>query len=650
MSDLKETDNKVLQEWKKRQDDVDKLIVKLQKTLYERLLKNVPEFQDAFAVLSEDRDKKFRDAISVLGSKKKEKDVTGLSEEVKQYEAYAKRYIGIAEQFSEKVENLENKKDRSLKQRRKDRLTVLIGETKNLASETLAGLDEKMAITDTGIISFVEGLVGQSRTQIIQALQVASEALKVEQGKAVSGSGTEEQNAEIAKLQARIVVLQDALRDASKGDNGTLPIEKKNITSTKDTAAKPEGKSNKATDQVKVWEKTGKLMGDAKKLTLDILDSFDGIDEGTKKIIGSAFSVAETTATLIASITGLSTASIVSTTAVAATSSATIQGLETASVILKVISAALMVAQALANLITGFITNDKSANKGIEEKQKQVDALKKSYEKLEEEIEGAYGYDAAGKIEEQNENLQAQQVLIKEQMSLENDKKKTDKGKMKGYQDQLDANEKQIKANEKAALDAVFGADLESAIDDFATAYLAVWDDAEGKVHAQQDVVKNMIKGIIKELIKSGVAEKVAKLRETIAEAMKTDGISESEKAVIEAQAQEITDQMDRDTAMMGEYLKEDDPEREASKKGFGAITQESANELNGKFTTIQEHTAQIKNSITTLILNSGGMLKHLAGIESNTSHCLRLESIQSDMNAVKTGIGIMTTKGVKML
>jgi hypothetical protein len=40
-------------------------------------------------------------------------------------------------------------------------------------------------------------------------------------------------------------------------------------------------------------------------------------------------------------------------------------------------------------------------------------------------------------------------------------------------------------------------------------------------------------------------------------------------------------------------------------------------------------------------------MLNHLAGIESNTKYCERLEGIESDMRAVKLGIEGIRDRGI---
>jgi hypothetical protein len=102
---------------------------------------------------------------------------------------------------------------------------------------------------------------------------------------------------------------------------------------------------------------------------------------------------------------------------------------------------------------------------------------------------------------------------------------------------------------------------------------------------------------------------------------------------------------------------------REASQKGFASMSQDSANELNGRFTVIQGHTyqmneslklmsplieyaASISSNMAILKVDSAAALRHLSGIETNTA---RLQAIESDMRAVKTGIDDINLKGIKI-
>lgn len=102
---------------------------------------------------------------------------------------------------------------------------------------------------------------------------------------------------------------------------------------------------------------------------------------------------------------------------------------------------------------------------------------------------------------------------------------------------------------------------------------------------------------------------------------------------------------------------------RQASQKGLASMSQDTGNELNGRFTVIQSHTYQmaeslklmsplteaassISSNMAVMVQNNAAALRHLSGIETNTA---RLQAIESDMRAVKTGIDDINLKGIKI-
>ena len=73
-------------------------------------------------------------------------------------------------------------------------------------------------------------------------------------------------------------------------------------------------------------------------------------------------------------------------------------------------------------------------------------------------------------------------------------------------------------------------------------------------------------------------------------------------------------------------------------------MSQDTADELNARFTAMQALMYGINESVKTLIENSATSLRYLAGIESNTA---RLERIELDMGSVKAGIDTINAKGI---
>lgn len=97
--------------------------------------------------------------------------------------------------------------------------------------------------------------------------------------------------------------------------------------------------------------------------------------------------------------------------------------------------------------------------------------------------------------------------------------------------------------------------------------------------------------------------------------------------------------------------------QRQAVEKGFGRMSQDSADELNGQFRLQTQLSAEIKNAVLqtanfiremheSMQSNAAQQLRHLAGIEANT---YKLNKMETDLAGVKRGIDELTTKGIKM-
>ena len=156
--------------------------------------------------------------------------------------------------------------------------------------------------------------------------------------------------------------------------------------------------------------------------------------------------------------------------------------------------------------------HDKKHEKNIKKIQEQIDVLEKSYDVLADNISRAYSNDAANLIEDQNELLEQQKVLINSQIKEEEAKKKTDSNRINEWKEQLDEIDKTIAENKEAAVDAIFGEDLKSAIDNFASAYVEAWGAGEDKAKSAKDMVKQMIKNMITESIKAAASDPMGRV------------------------------------------------------------------------------------------------------------------------------------------
>lgn len=255
---------------------------------------------------------------------------------------------------------------------------------------------------------------------------------------------------------------------------------------------------------------------------------------------------------------------------------------------------------AVSSLISSFSKlHDKKHEKKIQKLAEQIETLEKSYEVLGEKIEDAYSNDASKLIEDQNKLLEQQKVLIQNQIKEEESKKKTDNNRIKEWKAQLEDINKTINDNKEAAKDAIFGSDLKSAIDDFASAYVEAWSAGEDKAKSAKELAKGMIKSMVVEAIKAASSEPMAKLRETLLSFWSDGIISAWEQDHIEKMVGSIQKDLDAKFGWADSIIGGDSTySQEASSKGFEAMSQDTAEELNGRFTALQVSNEEIKNQM----------------------------------------------------
>ena len=248
--------------------------------------------------------------------------------------------------------------------------------------------------------------------------------------------------------------------------------------------------------------------------------------------------------------------------------------------------------------------HDKKNEKRIQELQDQIDLLTSSYEKLGREVDKAYSKDASELIEQQNKLLEQQKVLIQNQIKEEQDKKKTDDERIKEWQQQIEDINEQLEDNKEAAIDAVFGEDLQSAIENFASSYVDAWSQGEDKATSARDTVKKMMQQMVTESIKAAMqgSKSMEEIRSKLQEFYADNVLSGWEQDYIYNMAEELQKELDKQFGWADDLFKDSSYEQQsASSRGFETMSQDTADELNGRFTALYEVGLQILQNISVL-------------------------------------------------
>lgn len=297
--------------------------------------------------------------------------------------------------------------------------------------------------------------------------------------------------------------------------------------------------------------------------------------------------------------------------------------------------AAIGVVTSLATSIAQI--HDKKNEKNIQELQEQIDLLSRSYDKLGKEAEKAFSTDASNLIEQQNKLLQQQKVLIQQQIAEEKDKKKTDDARIKEWEQQLQDINEQLDENKEKAKEAITGTDVMSAIDQFAQAYADAWANGTDAAKASTDAVKSLIKTSLLEFLKKQLSPDVEKFMSNLADYMADGIITPWEQAQLDKLQQVMDETANNYFNQVGDYFKGDTTSTQtATAGGFQTMSQDSADELNGRFTALYEVGLRIENQINIGNVNMEAAKDAVEQMKDITQNCyLELVEIRENTGSV---------------
>lgn len=266
--------------------------------------------------------------------------------------------------------------------------------------------------------------------------------------------------------------------------------------------------------------------------------------------------------------------------------------------------------------------HDAKNEKRIQKLQDQVDPLDRSYEKLGKSIETAYGKSASSLIEDQNKLLEQKKVLIQSQIKEEQDKKNTDSDRIKEWENQIDEINNLISDNKEKAIDAIFGEDLKSAIDNFAEAYVDAWASGENRAKSAKDVVKQMMQQMVTRSIKAAIksSNKMEEIRTKLRQFYTDNVLSQWERDYINNMAEQLQQEIDAQFGWADSLMGESSTtEQKSTAGGFETMSQDTATELNGRFTALQLSGEEIKNQMISAVIS----LNSLLSVSTNSNSIL---------------------------
>lgn len=316
-----------------------------------------------------------------------------------------------------------------------------------------------------------------------------------------------------------------------------------------------------------------------------------------------------------------------------------------------IIKGAIGVVSGLGKAIGSLFNHDARKEKKIQKMQKQVEALERAYDKLGESIDKAFSTDASNLIKQQNQMLEQQKILIQQQIKEEKSKKHTDNDRIREWEQQIEDINATIAANKEAAIDAIFGSDLKSAIEGFADAYADAWASGEDRAKSAKDYVRSMMKQMVKESIKAAIqaSGQMDAIRKKLEQFYSDKILSGWEQDYILNMAEALQKELDQQFGWADSLLG-DDATREGTQKGIATASQDSVDENNARLTTIQEHTYNLTQGMEELNSTSNAILDKVAGIEKNTAKSAdNLDDVKDSVKKIKNTVDEIQSQGIKL-
>ena len=221
--------------------------------------------------------------------------------------------------------------------------------------------------------------------------------------------------------------------------------------------------------------------------------------------------------------------------------------LETNPIVLA-ISAIIASVAALGMIMSNLSTA--GANREIEKQQQTVDALEKSYKRLEKAMEDSLGSDYIYNYQEQMKNLQAQADAYQKMADAERSKgRKADDDKIKEYEESMDDILEKMDDMKHQLSEYFSGTDRTSAAEDFVKSWIDAYRVFSSTTSAMKEKFKEMIDNMVVKSLAGQVMQNILKpVFDAIDEYSKDGALTEKEIANIAAMSVAKTEEIN--TAM----------------------------------------------------------------------------------------------------
>lgn len=323
--------------------------------------------------------------------------------------------------------------------------------------------------------------------------------------------------------------------------------------------------------------------------------------------------------------------------------------LETNPIVLA-ISAIIASVAALGMIMSNLSTA--GANREIEKQQQTVDALEKSYKRLEKAMEDSFGSDYIYNYNEQMKNLQAQADAYQKMADAERSKgRKADDDKIKEYEESMDDILEKMDDMKHQLSEYFSGTDLTSAAEDFAKSWIDAYREFSSTTSAMKEKFKEMIDNMVVKSLAGQVMQNILKpVFDAIDEYSKDGALTEKDIANIAAMSVAKTEEINTAmTALMerltaaGVNIRATGSSLSGISKDIAGASEESINALASGINTQNFYMSYMpnidRNVAAILVAIQGGTTPNTVAAPQTTSVQFGDETFRGQMSRIDENV-----------
>ena len=271
--------------------------------------------------------------------------------------------------------------------------------------------------------------------------------------------------------------------------------------------------------------------------------------------------------------------------------------------------------------------------------EKAIKSIADAYSNLKYTDSNLLGENKFSDTRDKLNNLAEQQLLLQKQINAENDKKKTDKSKIKEWERQIQELGEEAAEVINEVVETIIGGTAEDIAKELGDAFIEAFLEGEDAAKAWGEKVDEIVADIMKQMLVSKfVEERIGDIFDQYKSKWFKDGVFVGIDGVIDSMGnfaddlnkvgeefQAIWDSLPAETK---ELLGNAGAARqEATERGFQTMSQDTGDELNGRFTDIQGKITDIRGYVMAQTQSIIGLLTSMANIETAMYACVQVNN-----------------------